>query len=421
MDKILEALEPVLNIIEAILLLICAFIVASIFKKLVLRLLTKTKLKAQLYKNEAEGKDSSAEADGEGEAAAESDTLEPAESSVSSFIGALIYLIIFLCFIPAIFSLLGIRNAAQPLVSIFDSLWDRLPNILACIVILVVGFMLAKLVRQLLIPIFRRLKIDKIQEKAGVETSDIGKLSSTLAYIIYVLILIPIIITALRALRIPEIAGPSISMLSKIFDYVPGIIVTVLIIVIGNVIARFAGQIVSRLINASGLDDKVTKMIGREGTYFSFSKVVGLIVYIVILIFFIVQSFDVLHLKVLNDIGNALIKYLPYALSAILIVAISYFAAIAAERAVEKMASKSLAKIVYFSIWVIGIFLALGQLGIARSIVETAFMALIGAFAIAVAIAFGIGGKDFAARALEHLEEESRDKKQEDKRKKDEE
>ena len=417
MDKILEALEPVLNIIEAILLLICAFIVASIFKKLVLRLLTKTKLKAQLYKDEAEGKDSSAE----GEAAAESDALEPAESSVSSFIGALIYLIIFLCFIPAIFSLLGIRNAAQPLVSIFDSLWDRLPNILACIVILVVGFMLAKLVRQLLIPIFRRLKIDKIQEKAGVETSDIGKLSSTLAYIIYVLILIPCIITALRALRVPESAGPSISMLSKIFDYVPGIIVTVLIIVIGNVIARFAGQIVSRLINASGLDDKVTKMIGREGTYFSFSKVVGLIVHIVILIFFIVQSFDVLHLKVLHDIGNALIKYLPYALSAILIVAISYFAAIAAERAVEKMASKSLAKIVYFSIWVIGIFLALGQLGIARSIVETAFMALIGAFAIAVAIAFGIGGKDFAARALEHLEEESKDKKQEDKRKKDEE
>lgn len=408
MDKIMSVLTPVLNIIEAILLLICAFIVASIVKRLVLRLLAKTKLRAQLYKDVAEGK----AADGEATQTS-GEPVKGNESNAAEFISALIYLIVFLLFIPAIFSLLGIRNASRPLMSIFDSFWDHLPNILACIVILVVGFMLAKLVRQLLIPIFRRLKVDKLQEKAGVETTDKGKLSSTLAYIIYVLILIPIIITALRALRIPAIAGPSISMLSKIFDYVPSIIVTILIIVIGNVIAKFAGQIVTRLIDAGGLDEKIARLLGTSRRNFSLSRIVGTIVHIVILVFFVVQSFGVLHLEVLNNIGNAIISYLPYALSALLILAVCYFAAHAAEKAVSKIASPTLGKIVYFGVWVIGIFMTLNQLGIARSLVETAFMAIIGAFAIAVAIAFGVGGKDFAARALDRLEKENKKNKTE--------
>ncbi len=402
MDKIMSVLTPVLNIIEAILLLICAFIVASIVKTLVLRLLAKTKLRSQLYKDVADGK-----TDGEASDTAKEPPKDQ-ESHAAEFIGALIYLIIFLLFIPAIFSLLGIRNASQPLTSMFESFWNHLPNILACIVILVVGFMLAKLVRQLLIPIFRRLKVDKIQEKAGVETTDQGKLSSTLAYIIYVLILIPIIITALRALRIPAIAGPSISMLNKIFDYVPSIIVTILIIVIGNVIAKFAGQIVTRLIDAGGLDDKIAKLLGTTRRNFSLSRIVGTIVHVVILIFFIVQSFGVLHLEVLNNIGNSVIGYMPSVLSALIILAVCYFAANVAEKAVTKASSPTLAKIVYFGVWVIGIFMTLNQLGIARSLVETAFMAIIGAFAIAVAVAFGVGGKDFAARALDRLEKENK-------------
>ena len=402
MDKIMSVLTPVLNIIEAILLLICAFIVASIVKTLVLRLLAKTKLRSQLYKDVADGK-----TDGEAPDTAKEPSKDQ-ESHAAEFIGALIYLIIFLLFIPAIFSLLGIRNASQPLTSMFESFWNHLPNILACIVILVVGFMLAKLVRQLLIPIFRRLKVDKIQEKAGVETTDQGKLSSTLAYIIYVLILIPIIITALRALRIPAIAGPSISMLNKIFDYVPSIIVTILIIVIGNVIAKFAGQIVTRLIDAGGLDDKLAKLLGTTRRNFSLSRTVGTIVHVIILIFFIVQSFGVLHLEVLNNIGNSVIGYMPSVLSALIILAVCYFAANVAEKAVTKASSPTLAKIVYFGVWVIGIFMTLNQLGIARSLVETAFMAIIGAFAIAVAVAFGVGGKDFAARALDRLEKENK-------------
>lgn len=451
MDKIITVLEPVLNIIEAVLLLACAFMVASIAKTLVLRGLSKTKLKAQLYEEESQSEakakeaaeaqaaenaePAAAEAAAEAEASqavaqaeasraaaeaqapqaaaetsAEADKgkdAQPKESSVAGFVGALIYLIVFLLFIPAIFSLLGIKHAEAPIVNMLNELWNHLPNILACVVILVVGFMLAKLVRQLLIPIFRRLKIDKIQEKAGVETSDSGKLSATLAYIIYVLILIPIIITALRSLRIPAISNPAITMLNKIFDFVPSIIVAVLIVVIGNVIARFAGQITSRLIEATGLDERVSHFIGKEKATYPISRVIGALVHILIMVFFVVQSFSVLHMQTFNDIGNAVISYVPYALSAIVILGICFFAANAARNAITKVMNPGVGKFVFFAVWVIGIFMALNQLGIARSLVNMAFTAVAGAFAVAVAIAFGVGGKDFAARLLQKLEDEN--------------
>ena len=112
MERVLAALEPVLNIIEAILLLACAFIVASIFKKLALRGLSKTRLKAQLYEEVAAGKKKEQEqgpADTAvpaiaGETAAgpadkevgDAPDAPPRESSLAGFLGALIYLIVFL-------------------------------------------------------------------------------------------------------------------------------------------------------------------------------------------------------------------------------------------------------------------------------------------------------------------------------------
>ena len=279
--------------------------------------------------------------------------------------------------------------------------------------------MLAKLVRQLLIPIFKRLQIDKLQEKAGVEaTSDAGKLSATLAYIVYVLILIPIIITALRALHIPAISNPAIQMLNRILEFIPSLIVAILIIVIGNVIARFAGQITSRLLEASGLDEKISRFTGNGKYSYTFSRMVGLIIHIVILLFFIVQSFNVIGMDTFNRIGNAIISYIPDVLSAVVILCVCFFAASGAKNAVSKAMSPGLGKLLYFAVWVIGIFMALNQLGIAESLVNMAFIAIFGAFAVAVAIAFGVGGKDYAAKLLSKLtadEEKTRRKKEKEK------
>ena len=144
-------------VIKAVLLLLLAFITAAVVKSLVVKLFTRTKLNA-LFKqaDSASGKE------------------KPAD-----FIGKLAHLLVFLLFVPGIFESLGMREVSSPILNLLNTLWGYLPNILAAVLVLWVGFFIARLVRELLVPVFGRLKVDTLQEKAGIQVSDTGRLSNT--------------------------------------------------------------------------------------------------------------------------------------------------------------------------------------------------------------------------------------------------
>ena len=97
------------------------------------------------------------------------------------------------------------REVSSPILNLLNTLWGYLPNLLAAVLVLWVGFFIARLVRELLVPVFDRLKVDTLQEKAGIQVSDTGRLYHTLAYIVYALILIPVIIAALQVLNIEAV------------------------------------------------------------------------------------------------------------------------------------------------------------------------------------------------------------------------
>ena len=363
--------------IFAILLLVAAFIVAAIAKALVVKLLTRTKA---------------------GEILAKADGDKP--GSTANFIGKLVYLIVFLLFVPGIFAILGVSAVSTPISEMLHKVWGYIPNILAAIIVLVVGFMIAKLVRQLLIPVFQKIRVDKIQEKAGVEVSDSAKLSSTLAYIVYVLILIPVIIVALQVLRIEAVSTPAIGMLQKVFDFIPNIVVACLIIFVGVLIGRFAGQIVGRLIAATGVDAKVRDTVGEKLGKTSVSSIIGRIIQVVIVIFFVVQGLSVIKLATLSNIGGAIISYMPRVLAAVLILIGAFFLASFVQKALKKIGYEFYGFIAKIAIIVFASFMILNQLGIANDIVKMAFLLILGALAVAFAVAFGIGGREFAASVL---------------------
>lgn len=370
------------GLLKAVLLIVLAFIVSSIVRSLVVKLINKSRLASALEKKGSR---------------------ESAESSVT-FIGKLTKLLVFLLFVPGIFASLGMENMTSPILGVLNTLWGYLPNVLAAGLILWVGLFIAKTVRELLVPIFGRLKINKLQEKAGIEVEESGKLSNTLAYIVYVLILVPVIITALHALNIAAVSEPAIEMLNLIFDFIPRILAAVIIIVVGCIIARFCGQIVKSLIASSGIDAKIEKHLDNQERKFVLSAVAGQIVSVLITIFFIVESFSVLKLDVLSGIGTAVIGYMPYILAAVLIYLACYLSSKAAEKALLRSHHKGTALLAKVLIYVLGGFMILSELGIAQNIVNTIFVLVVGALAVAFAISFGIGGKEFAKKALEKLE-----------------
>ncbi len=146
-------------IIKSVLLLILAFIAAKIVKSLVIKLFTKTKLNNLLGK---------------------SDAAKESREKTIEFIGKLMYLLVFLLFVPGIFESLGMQEVSSPILNLLNTMWGYLPNILAAVVVLCVGFFIAKLVRELLIPVFNKIKVNRLQEKAGIEVEDSAKLSTPL-------------------------------------------------------------------------------------------------------------------------------------------------------------------------------------------------------------------------------------------------
>lgn len=370
------------SVIKAVLLLILALIVAKIAKSLIIKLLTKTKISYLLEKT---GK------------------LETQETIIS-FVGKLIYLLVFLLFVPGIFECLGMNAVSSPILNVLNTMWGYLPNVLAAAVILCVGFFVAKLVRELLVPVFDKIKVNRLQEKAGMEVADSAKLSNTLAYIVYVLILIPVIITALRVLNISAISDPAIAMLNIIFTYIPSILAALVIIVIGCMVAKFAGNIVKSLIASAGLDAKLASLLDGKAGKFELSKTIGMTVQIVMIVFFAVESLNVLHLQVITNIGAAVIGYLPYVLAAVLILTACYVCNAIAQKALKKNGHTTYAVACQCAIYLIGGFMVLSELGIAKEIVNTVFIVIVAAVAVAFAISFGVGGREFAGRSLKKLE-----------------
>lgn len=374
------------SVISALLILVVAFVVASLVKSLVLKLLGKGKIGQVLDKLDS------------------TDSTGAKAGSTREFIAKLAHLLVFLLFVPGIFNALGMREVSTPITNLLNTVWGYVPNIVAAVIVLAIGFFIARMARQLLVPLFDKLSINKLQEKAGIEVPGTAKLSGTLAYIVYVLILIPMIVMALDVLNISAISDPAVHMLNLIFGFIPNIFVGLVIIIIGCITGRFVGHIVTCMIASAGLDAKVSGLID-EKYKFSLSGFTGTAINAVVVIFFVVEGVNVLKLQVLTNIGTAVIGYMPAVLSAVLILAICFILGSAVEKALHKNGLSGYGLLAKCVIFTVGIFMVLSQLGIAAELVNTTFKLAVAALAIAFAIAFGCGGKDFAFRTLKKLED----------------
>lgn len=387
-----DLMKNVPTVIEALLLLLIAFLCATLVKALVKKTLTLVKI------DEIKVDDKS-------------------KINLSDFFAKIFYLLTFALFVPGIFDKLGLTRIGQPIVSMMDKFLSYLPNIMAAIIILVIGLCIAKIVRDILIPVFKSLNVDKYVEKLGVKQDSKATVSEVLGNLVYALILIPVVIAALDSLKIEAISKPATEMLNNILVFIPRIAITIAIVFVGKFIATLAGELLEKLLISIGTDTATANLIKASGTKtdkeFSLSGIIAGVVKYVIIIFFLVEGLNILQLEVLTNVGNKIISYMPYAISSAIILGIAILTGNFAENSINKKFtdSKVTALIVKLIIIVIGAFITLYQLGIAASLVQSAFIIVLGAFAVAFAIAFGVGGREFASNMLKKLEKRIDNKK----------
>jgi small-conductance mechanosensitive channel len=119
-------------------------------------------------------------------------------------------------------------------------------------------------------------------------------------------------------------------------------------------------------------------------------------------------SFDVLKLNQVNGFLRDVVNYLPTVIVAILILMVAVVVAnamqklvVASARAANIKSAELLGRITKWAIWIFAILTALFNLGIAPALIQTVVMAVFAGLALAIGLAFGLGGKDAAQKMIE--------------------
>jgi len=206
---------------------------------------------------------------------------------------------------------------------------------------------------------------------------------------------------------------------AEIIAYVPHIVVSIIIFVIGWVVAVVIGKWISQLINSIKFDKilvsvGVDDLVSRSGYRLNSGAFVGGLVRVFITVVFLVAALDVLKLSQINAfLYEVVLAYIPNVIAAAIILLLAAIIADALQKVVvasAKAASVGYAELLggvtKWMIWIFAILAAFSQLNIGAAFAQTLFTGLVAMISIAGGLAFGLGGKEAASRYIDHLQKD---------------
>src|SRR5919107_1525881 len=203
--------------------------------------------------------------------------------------------------------------------------------------------------------------------------------------------------------------------LDVFLSYIPQLFGAIIILIVGYIVARILQAVVSHLLQAVGFDNwmergGIKQFLDRAQTRETPATVLGKLVFWFVFIIVITMAADALGIQQVSQVLAQLIAYIPNIIAAILILILAALLANFISGIVRgATGSDLLASIARYAIIVYAVFAALTQLGIAVQLTANTFLIVLGAVALAGAIAFGIGGREVARDILEKAYNRSSD------------
>ena len=357
---------------------------------------------------------------------------------IGKSVGQIAGLIIWLLGLIAVLQLFELDQVLTPLQGLLDGIFGFLPNIIGAGFIFFIGFVFAKIAKQLIQTALGAVDLTKLTAKfrslgdkaTGVVDDSMGggrpqpdvaaqqaaqgqqgmppqqapnadaatnaKISNLIGNLVFGIIIIVVAIAALQVLGIKAISDPAQQMLQIFLNAIPLIIAAGILLAIGFVIAKFLGNLLEQILEGIGTDKAINEIgIVPEGT--SASNVITRIVQVAIMIFFAIMATRMLGFPEITNILNEILDLGGSVLFGAAIIAAGFLIA----ALIGKFITNSLAsKVLRYS--AIALFIAMGlrYMGLADSIINLAFGAVVIGGAAAAALAFGLGGRDAAARML---------------------
>jgi len=367
-------------------LLLVAWLVATVMRRLVSAGISASKLDERLGEDKAAG-----------------------GVPLAKSLGETVYWLVFILFLPAVLGALALQGLLEPVRTMTERLLSYMPNIFAAVAILVIGWFVARIVRRLVTNLFAALGADRLSERAGLAQA-LGdkKLSNALGLLVEVLILIPVAIASLNALALDAVTQPASQMLGLLIAAVPAILGAALVLLFSYLVGRVVAGVVTSLLASVGFDSLlvrlgVTEEQPSEGKR-TLSQLVGYAVVVVVMFFATMEAARLLGFSAFASMVADVTVLGGHVLLGLGIMAIGLWVAnLVAEtvKATGRPQAGVLSVIARVAILVLAGAMALRQMGLANDIIALAFGLTLGAVAVAAAIAFGIGGCDVAKSKLE--------------------
>lgn len=212
------------------------------------------------------------------------------------------------------------------------------------------------------------------------------------------------------------LSGSLLELWYGFISFVPGLLLAVILFIIGWVVGSVVGKAIAQVITAIKLDSLFesagsNEMFARMGIKLNIGKFFGIIVKWFIIIVFLMASLQIVGLTQVNDfLRSAVLFYLPKVIIAAIVLVIATILAdtmqklvVASSKAANITSANMLGTITKYAIWIFAFIIALSELGIATYFMQVLFMGIVVMLAIAGGLAFGLGGKEAAAGAIQKI------------------
>lgn len=376
-----QVLDYLPNLIAGLVLMLVAWLLATIVQRAVTAGLSKTTLDEKISEDAG---------------------MRP----MSETLGRVLHGLVLLLFLPGVLGAFGLQGLLTPIQGMVEEILATLPNILAAIVLGGVGWFVAKILRGLVQNLLEVAGADKLGQRAGLKGT--MTLSGLVGLIVFIFIFVPALIAALNALEIEAISGPATSMLDTMMTAIPNIFAAGVILAVAFFVSDFVANIISSLLGGMGFDALpgrlgIAAALPKETTP---SRFIGRMIVFFVLLFATVEAASVLGFSQVSEIVEMFIHFGGQILLGIVIIGVGVWLSGMAHGAISRLGkpnSGAMAGLARFTI--LGLVLAMGlrAMGVADDIVNLAFGLTLGAVAVAVALSFGLGGREAAGKQWEYI------------------
>ena len=286
---------------------------------------------------------------------------------------------------------------------------EFIPNLIAAAAILILGLFVAKIVRKAVSGLSFAARIDELGSQAGCGKvfGEKSTLSQLLGLVSYVLVAIPVIISSLTALKIDALTDSVSGFFNLILNATGNVIGAAVLLFAAFLVGGIVSGIVVQLLESFGFNKLITAIgVSKENATVTPAQVAGKLTMITIMFLAAIAACNILEFTELAGLLRQFLTFGGNILLGIVVMLIGIFLANVASDAVSKGENtKTLSLAVKVIVLIFTGAIALNTMQIGGAIVTTAFTMVLGAICVAAAVAFGIGGRELAARKLNEWSE----------------